>query len=322
MDSHGPSASPNRDGRLALCRLGSDAVQTANRTIEEVSRQVVTVNRAATPAPRITEIVSVQDRETKAFHLLLVHRLDYRPQGASAVGDVVVFSEPTHAVFRTERLQLATPAYYRGQKGLRPGIRDVRDGTLTKDSIRWANTVVLAGMVTSSRVSFVSSREPWVYCASHYQLDRGLRRLKDHFAEKYGYTAVARIRDPNAFAMWLGIDFALNLNKTTDVRLGALDKINYARSSYNANLWPGSGQIDTVVHVCHGPVHYEDNSGCIATQEDWFDLHAGPRAWFTKKRCFVSQCEYRFAVSTIGDPVKPRHYIDVSPELRELTAAL
>ena len=157
MDSHGPSASPNRDGRLALCRLGSDAVQTANRTIEEVSRQVVTVNRAATPAPRITEIVSVQDRETKAFHLLLVHRLDYRPQGASAIGDVVVFSEPTHAVFRTERLQLATPAYYRGQKGLRPGIRDVRDGTLTKDSIQWANTVVLAGMVTNSRVSFVSS---------------------------------------------------------------------------------------------------------------------------------------------------------------------
>ena len=84
---------------------------------------------------------------------------------------VVVFSEPTYAVFRTERLQLATPACYREQKDLRPGIRDVRDGTLTKDSIRWAKTVVPAGMVTSSSVSFVSSREPWVYCASHYQLD-------------------------------------------------------------------------------------------------------------------------------------------------------
>ena len=29
-----------------------------------------------------------------------------------------------------------------------------------------------------------------------------------------------------------------------------------------------------------------------------------------------------FAVPTIGDPVKRRHYIDVSPELRELTSAL
>ena len=242
MDSHGPSASPHRDGRLVVCRLGSDAVQIANRTIEDVYRQVVTVHRAATPAPRITEMVSVQDWETKALHLLLVHRLDYRPQGASAVRDVVVFSEPTYAVFRTERLRLATPAYYRGQQDLRPGIRDVHDGTLTKDSIRWANTVVQAGMVTSSRMLFVSSREPWVYCASHYQLDRELRRLKDHFAKKYGYTAATRIRDPNAFAMWLGVDFALNLNKTTDVRLGALDKINYALSSYSANLWPGSGR--------------------------------------------------------------------------------
>ena len=322
MDSHGPSASPHRDGRLVVCCLGSDAVQTANRTLEDVFRQVVTAKRAATSAPRITEMVCVQDRETKALHLLHVHRLDYRPQGAAAIGDVMVISEPTYAVFRTERLQMATPAYYRGQEGLRPGIRDVRDGTLTKDSIRWAKTVVPAGMVTSSSVSFVSSREPWVYCASHYQLDRELRRLKDHFAEKYGYTAAARIRDPNAFAMWLGIDFALNLNKTTDVRLGALDEIGYAHSSYNTNLWLGSGQIDTVVHVYHGPVHYEDSSGCIATQEDWFDPHAGPRAWFTKKMCFTSQCEYRFAVSTLGDPVKPRHYIDVSPELRELTSAL
>ena len=113
MDSHGPSASPHRDGRLVVCRLGSDAVQIANRTIEDVFCQVVPANLATTPAPRITEVVTVQDQETKALHLLLVHRLDYRPQGASAVGDVAVFSEPTYAVFRTERLQLATPAYYR-----------------------------------------------------------------------------------------------------------------------------------------------------------------------------------------------------------------
>ena len=36
----------------------------------------------------------------------------------------------------------------------------------------------------------------------------------------------------------------------------------------------------------------------------------------------ASQREYRFAVSTSGDPVEPRHYIRVSPELRELTSAL
>ncbi len=68
------------------------------------------------------------------------------------------FSEPTYAVFRTERLQLATPAYYRRQEDLSPGIRDVRDGTLTRDRIQWAKTVVPAGMVTSSSVSFAGDR--------------------------------------------------------------------------------------------------------------------------------------------------------------------
>ena len=68
-----------------MCRFGSDAVQTANRTIEDVFCQVVPANRAATAAPRITEVVTVQDQETEALHLLLVHRLDYRQQGASPV---------------------------------------------------------------------------------------------------------------------------------------------------------------------------------------------------------------------------------------------
>ena len=47
-----------------------------------------------------------------------------------------------------------------------------------------------------------------------------------------------------------------------------------------------SGQIDTVVHVYHGPLHYEDSSGYIATQDDWFDPHGGPRAWFTEEEAF------------------------------------
>ena len=76
------------------------------------------------------------------------------------------------------------------------------------------------------------------------------------------------------------------------------------------------------MHVYHGPVHYEDSTGRIATQEAWFDPCAGPKAWFTKKMFFETQSEYRFAVSTLGDPVEPRHYIPVSPELRELTSAL
>ena len=115
---------------------------------------------------------------------------------------------------------------------------------------------------------------------------------------------------------------ALALDKTTDVSLGPIDEILYARSSYTTSLWDGSRPIDTFVHVYHGPVHYEDISGRVDRQEHWFDPNAGPRAWFTKKMCFGTQSEYRFAVSTLGDPVAPKHNITVSPELRELTMAL
>ena len=60
-------------------------------------------------------------------------------------------------------------------------------------------------------------------------------------------------------------------------------------------------------------------SGRVDNQEQWFDPNAGPVAWFTKKTSFANQNEYRFAVSTLGAPVSPRHYIAVSPELRALT---
>ena len=112
------------------------------------------------------------------------------------------------------------------------------------------------------------------------------------------------------------------LDKTADVSLGLIDEIGYARSSYTTSLWNGSRPIDTLVHVYHGSVHYEDLSGRVDRQEHWFDPSAGPRAWFTKKTSFKDQNEYRFAVTTPGTPVRSKHYVAVSPELRELTFAL
>ena len=316
MGSRDSSGAVHRDGKLIIYYHGSEKVRDTNRRISESFRRTQAGNRTATPSPPITEMISIQDRENESTYVLLVHRLDYRPRGASAVGEVVVFSEPRHAACQTKCLQLATPAYYRENEELGEGIRDVHDGTLTKDSSRWAKTVISAGTVTSSRVSFRASSEPWIFCASHYRLNHELCQLRQLFAEKY--KAVTAIRDPNAFAVWLGIDFALNLNKATDVRLSAHDIVGYA----GPKLWLGYGSMDTLVHVYHGPVHYEDRSGEIAAQEDWLDPFASPRAWFTKKTRFKAQREYRFAVSTLGDPVEPKHYIAVSPELRELTSAI
>ena len=72
-----------------MCRFDSDVVGTTNRAVEDVLRRVVTANRAATSARRITNVATVQDLEAKALHLVLVRRLDYRRQPASAIGDVV-----------------------------------------------------------------------------------------------------------------------------------------------------------------------------------------------------------------------------------------
>ena len=320
MNPHGPATTHHRDGRLIVCRAGPDAVQTANRTIEQHCRVGQNVNRAATLPPRITEIVSVHDLDTRSLHLLLAHHLDYRLR-QSTVGNVVLFSKPEHAPIRTKTtLRLATPAYYRAQEGRKPGIRDPHDGTLAKDATRWAREVVSPGM-QHAEVSFASSREPWVRCAAHYQLSRELSRLREYFADRYGYTTATAIPDPNAFATWLGISFALT-PKTTNVSLGALDEYCYAHSLYAANPLQGSGSIDTIVRVYYGPVRYEDSSGRIASQQDWLAQNDAPRAWFTKRMRFATESEYRFAVSTLGDPIKPEHYIAVSPELCKLTSAL
>ncbi len=159
---------------------------------------------------------------------------------------------------------------------------------------------------------YLSSREPWVYCASHLPSHHVYRELKFKFSNEYGYDAATEINDVDAFAIWLGIDFALQINKDKQLKLEVLD----------TDLWQTEGvqNIDTLVHVYHGPVHYEDESGVIVTDDDLADIHGGVRACFTKRTEFEDQSEYRFAVSTSGTPCDETFELDVSEELRELTS--
>ncbi|MCY4059661.1 MAG: hypothetical protein OXG44_16860 [Gammaproteobacteria bacterium] len=305
------------DARIIVARDSVDAVRKVNGAIADADDLARRSNLSATLAPKATDMIAVYDIDSRAYHSIFLYRLDLRPRRAAAVGKVVVFSDPRYAPGRTEKLQLATPGYYRDHKDLQPGIGDPHDGKLAKDGSRWASSVM--GGTVSARLTFVSSGEPWVYCASHYGSDSELRRLWREFETKYGYSAATRILDPDAFAAWLGVDFALGLDKTTHVSLGSLDDFCYARSRYTTSLWERSSPIDTFVRVYYGPVTYENVSGRVDKQEQWFDPNAGPRAWFTKKTTLANQNEYRFAVSTLGDPVAETHYIAVSPEMRALT---
>ena len=266
----------------------------------------------------MTDVVTVQDTELGTVNGLLIHRVDYRQRHRLDSGNVVVFSEPRYAPFRTASLQLATPAYYRTQEVLKPGIRDRQDGTLTMDGTAWATKFGAA----HAQFALASSVEPWVFCAAQYNHRHELQWLRRHCRDEYGYTTATVILDPEAFALWLGIDFALTMNKEVDVSLNALDTIIYALSRYHTSLWDGTGPIDTFTHVDHGPDQYEDRPGNIDAQEELFDPGGGPRTWFTKKTALEIQNEYRFAVSTPGKPLQPTRCIVVSEELRATTAVL
>ena len=221
-------------------------------------------------------------------------------------------------------MTLATPEYFRRDDGLEQGIGDPRDGVLEKDLTPWAIRRISAiGGSVKANASFSSSEEPWIYCTSiKPQSDREMKEMTDKVFSKYEYDAATEIQNPDAFAMQLGIDFALSVDKEKDVKDGCLEKSIYLKSSYTVNLWKGPRNIDKIVNVYRGPVHYEDQSGVIKTQTDFIDPYGAQRAWFTKGTKFSDQKEYRFAVSTLGTPTRNIFPLTISDEIRKLTSEI
>ena len=168
-----------------------------------------------------------------------------------------------------------------------------------------------------------SDSEPWVYCTSHLQSDRACRQLRSTFSGEFDYDAATEIKDVDGFAMWLGVDFALQVDKGEHLKLDASDSLRSLLTTYCIGLLQQQGlrNIDTFVEVYHGPVHYEDESGVITTRDDLVDIHGAQRAWFTKRTEFAYQSEYRFAISTLGNPTVDVFKMEVSDELRQLTLA-
>ena len=143
-----------------------------------------------------------------------------------------------------------------------------------------------------------------------------MRNLRTEFPQ---YDAVTEIKNPESFAMHLGIEFAISVDKSKDVKLTPIDELTYRKSSYTVSLWEGERHIDKFVRVYHGPVCYENQSGVLESMKDYADPSGLPRAWFTKKSRFSGQREYRFAVSTVGRPQADTFDLAVSDGLRKLT---
>ena len=299
-----------RSDRLAICPLSEGDVTRQNEKIEQATLRVT--HSPSTPVPKITNGFSVLDIEREQCHMILVHRVDYRPRPSPSVRRVVKFSEKRYAPCRAKKLRLATPSYYRDQESLPLGIADPNENKLRKNATPWAHNRFPYISVKATAV-FSSDSEPWVYCASHLSSYHTSRNLKAKFSDEYDYDAATEIQDVDAFAMWLGIDFALQVDKDKHLKME-----DFYREAYTAS----NHSIDTFVYVYHGPVHYEDESGVIATNDDWTDIHGAVRAYFTKRTEFSDQSEYRFAVSTHGTPRDKVFWLDVSEELRQHTSPM
>lgn len=309
--------------RFVICRHDASTVEQLNERVREFDRLPDTRSISLFP-PKIEECVSVLDTEKEELYWISVRRLDCRPSSSPRIQGVVKFSKRCHAPFQSENIQLAIPEYYRTDDGLDPGVGDPQDSVLEKDLTPWAiNQVGGFGSSVKANASFSSSEEPYIYCTSIKPLsDRKMKKMKNKVFSKYQYDAATEIQTPDAFAMQLGIDFALSVDKEKDVKLGGLEKLIYLKSSYTVGLWKGSRNIDKIVNVYHGPVHYEDQSGSVETQKDFFDPYGAERAWFTKKTRFSDQKEYRFAVSTPGTPTNMIFRLAISDEIRELMAEI
>ena len=309
-----------RSNGVLIIRESTSVLEQLNDANREVTRRATGVRRFTSPPPKIADAYVALEVERKRYHVIYIYRVDYRTGFRSSVGKVVKFSKRCHAPCRTKEIWLATPSYYRDQERLPKGIADPHDSTLTRDIGPWISSRLGTGSVEAKAV-FSSRSEPWVYCTSHLQTDRAYRQLRSTFSDEYDYDAATEIVDVDGFAKWLGVDFALQIDKCKHLKLNAFDILAYARSKYSIDLWKqeGAQNIDTFVRVYHGPVHYEDESGVATKEEELADIHDAPRAWFTKRTEFADHREYRFAISTLGNPTVDVFKMDVSDELRQLT---
>ncbi len=221
---------------------------------------------------------------------------------------LVKFSKSEHAIVRAKKLKLATANYYRNYEGSESGIRDEMEARQVVD----IHTVLgngRRGALSSSHRSLsgqatYASDGTWLFCtAVKPAWDGDMRRLRQRFSAE----SATVISDPSSFAMELGKLFAGNLPRT---RLGSMDEVK--RSYYRQH------RIDNVVQVFHGPVRYTDNRELAFSQPPHL---RGIASCFFKGNRFGWQQEYRFAVSTVGEPAADQLLLPIPDDIRNLAEA-
>ena len=276
------------------------------------------------PQPKISQAIEVFDVAVRECYLVLLHQVNRRSPASRRVDALVKLSEQRFAPYRDRELWLRTPAYYRQTEN--PGTKptDPHDASLTVDAEPWMRRTLAptVGPIPigslGAKMRFSSPEEPWVYCTSMSPASEADRR--ELVARFPRYDEITVIRDPESFAIQLGIDFAISVQESIHVALGVIDKLTRWQSRAWVSFREGGRPITKVIRVYHGPVVYEDQSGVLESMEDVVNPSMAVRAWFTKRRRFSGEREYRFALSTRGKPRTDTFRLRISDELRRLTA--
>lgn len=262
------------------------------------------------------KLFDVLDSVRQERFLVVIRRVNSRLLPERAARQVVRFSRREHSPRVSDQIRVSTLTRYREDENLKNNQRDSMEGRVRLDATPFyvrclsERGVGDAAKSLTAQTEYVATPEPWVYCTA---LCPGSERDAYRLARRISsdYDTITDILDVNAFALELGVAFAVTLDSAVHTKAVSIP----------SRIWRACAAISPfreVVFVDHGPVVYEDNSGTLDTGREVDELAS--RAGFIKPASFSYQSEYRFALTTIGEPSIRTLPVPVSDELRECTS--
>ncbi len=221
--------------------------------------------------------VTVRDDLLERTFLILIYRINFDLYYRWKSPRLVRFSKQEHSPYICSRIRLSTLAQYREDESLTSGQADTMEGRIKADATPFVRCRLskkgVQGPIRNlkAEMTFETSSDPWVYCAS---ICSDSRRDAIALARSISpdYDTITDILSAEEFAIQLGVDFAIALDPSSHIdTTPPWDQMVLARMPF-----------DKIIHVQHGPITYEDNFGALRTADDLADLEHQWRACFTK----------------------------------------
>lgn len=310
-----------------------EAIQGGHRIARVRSADKMACLNKRLSGPRVTECLIMSGTEQEQIFPVAIRSVNEHILPERSNPRLVNFSKREFALHSATELRMGTPEYYRKYEGSQEGIRDPSEGVQQVDMasyLRQRMSPDLKPVSLEAITSLSSPSEPWLFCASIYpDSEANLEALCREFIspgsnENIAYDAATEIVDAEAFACQLGIDYV--------ARFGGDDYMQPAVITHAENAiqeaFPDAGvQViyPKALAVYHGPVMYEDtpipeySPAAVSDNNDFEDGYR--KLYFSKRRAYSTQMEYRFAISMLWEPAKEKEvcYLPISDELRELT---